>query len=83
MQKDSVGMYPPCKILGTSVLGRKTIWSTTTSRKLWSNCAQITIDREDRRIHHMAGEHLSASIAEHIVFFGTRVTQGPVTNQLF
>ncbi|GFT18520.1 hypothetical protein TNCV_1708351 [Trichonephila clavipes] len=45
------------------------LWSTTTSRKVWSNHVRIATGREERRIHHMAGEHLNASTAEIFVFF--------------
>ncbi|GFU57511.1 HTH_38 domain-containing protein [Trichonephila clavipes] len=40
-------------------------WSreSTTSRKLYSNIAPVTTYREDRCIHHMAGEHSIASTA--------------------
>ncbi|GFS71256.1 HTH_Tnp_Tc3_2 domain-containing protein [Trichonephila clavipes] len=37
-------------------------WESSTSGKLYSNHARVTTDREDRRIHHMAGEHGSASV---------------------
>ncbi|GFS86599.1 hypothetical protein TNCV_3160521 [Trichonephila clavipes] len=50
--KDLVGMYPLCMIFGSGGLG-----GGTTSRKLWSNHARLTTDREDSSILHIAGEH--------------------------
>ncbi|GFW31645.1 hypothetical protein TNCV_4683181 [Trichonephila clavipes] len=62
-----------CENHGRLVPGGK-LWSTTTSRKLWSNHVRVSTDREEHRIPHMAEEYRNASTPEIVVFFGTRAT---------